>query len=260
MSESRTFLCFHWNNGFRDYRPEHVNILARAILAKCPFPHRFVCITEETDGFSSDVEVMPLPKEAEAVARIKSVEGDRFPSSYRRLWALSDAARCLGDRVMMLDIDCAVTADLGPLFEYEQDFVGWRPNSSWGSKWKKRVGGGTWLLRTGTCAHIWSDFVSDPMVLIKRARAADYRGSDQAILSFYLAETCTVWPQDAGIYQAQQMRSHGFKQLPKDARIVHFNGGRKPWDIKNIPWIAEAMNPVAEYGRIERRIAALEHA
>lgn len=260
MSESRTFVCFQWNNGFRNYRPEHVNILAGAIRGKCSFPHRFVCVTEETEGFSEDVEVLPLPKAAASVAHLKSIEGDRFPASYRRLWTLSEEAKSLGERVMMLDIDAAVTADLAPLFEYQDDFVGWRPNSSWGPKWKKRIGGGTWLLRTGTHAHIWNEFVANPMSVIKRARAAEYRGSDQAILSFYLAETCKVWPKDAGIYQAQQMRHDRFKTLPADARIVHFNGRVKPWDVKGIPWVAAAMEPPPEYVRIERRIAALEHA
>ena len=260
MTESRTFVCFQWNNGFRDYRPEHVNMLARAIRAKCSFSHRFVCVTEETDGFCDEVDVMPLPEEARAIASLKSIEGDRFPSSYRRLWVLSESAKCLGERVMMLDIDAAVTHDLAPLFQYTDDFVGWRPNSSWGPKWKKRIGGGTWLLRTGTHTEIWSDFIKNPMAVIKRARQAEYRGSDQAILSFYLAENCTVWPKDSGIYQAQQMKGDGFKNLPKDARIVHFNGARKPWDLKHIPWIAEAMGHVNEYVRIERRLAALEHA
>jgi hypothetical protein len=60
---------------------------------------------------------------------MKSPEGPRFPSSYRRLWTFSDDARLLGDRVMMIDIDAVVTGDLGPLFAPDDDFVGWVPSS-----------------------------------------------------------------------------------------------------------------------------------
>lgn len=245
-------VVYQWNNGFREYLPEHVNSLARAVKRNLSIPHRFFCITEETEGFSSDVKIVPLPDEAREAAQMPSQEGPRFPASYRRLWTLSESAKCLGDRVMVLDIDCTVTRNIDPLFEIENDFVGWRPSSSWGSR--KRIGGGTWLVRTGTHAHIWEEFSRDPQAVAKRAREANYRGSDQAVLSYYLAEECTVWPEDSGIYQAQQMKRDGFKTLPADARIVHFNGRVKPWSLMQIPWIRDAV----QESDIERRIRLLE--
>jgi hypothetical protein len=228
--------CFQWNSGYREYKPEYVNILARGYKRNLSIPHRFVCVTEETKGFSRDVEVFPLPPEALEAARLASPEGPRFPASYRRLWAFSEQAKVLGDWILMTDIDCVVTGQVDPLIQYaldkHHDFVGWRPSSLWGVE--DRIAGGNWLLRTGTRTEVWTGFCKESAI---RARQAGYRGSDQAYLSYCLAKTAAIWPQHCGIYQAQQMKKQGFKVLPKDARIVHFNGRVKGWDLKNIPWI-----------------------
>lgn len=231
MSEVVSVLCYQWNEGFREYLPEHVNVLARSVKRNLSIPHRFICITDETEGFSSDVEVMALPDEAREIAKLKTVEeSDRLPSSYRRLWTFSESAKCLGDRVMMLDIDCVITRSLDRLFEMKDDFVGWTPSTTWGMP---RVGGGTWLLRTGTRTSVWTEFT---VSAARRARQAGFRGSDQAWISYKLGAHCARWPLKAGIYQKQDM-AHCWTYLPTDARIVHFNGEQKPWSKLNIPWI-----------------------
>jgi hypothetical protein len=84
--------------------------------------------------------------------------------------------------------------------------------------------------------HIWESFNKEG---VKRAKAAGFRGSDQAWLSYNLAGNVPIWPKDAGIYQAQDMKRDGYQRLPKDARIVHFNGNSKPWAMHHIDWIRE---------------------
>lgn len=230
-------VCFQWNSGYREYLPEYVNVLARAYKRNLSIPHRFICVTEETQGFSSDVEVLKLPEAAMQAAGMASPEGPRFPSSYRRLWAFSEEAKCLGDWVLMTDIDCIVTGSVDPLIQFAldggHDFVGWRPSSLWGVE--DRIAGGNWLLRTGTRTQVWTSFCKESAL---KARRVGYRGSDQAYISYVLAKTAAIWPQHCGIYQAQQMKKQGFRVLPKDARIVHFNGRVKPWNLKQIPWIS----------------------
>jgi hypothetical protein len=229
--ESISIVCFQWNEGYREYLPGHVNVLARSIKRHFSSPHRFICITDETEGFDSTVEVMRLPDEARAVAKLKTVEDTaRLPSSYRRLWTFSKEAKCLGDRVMMLDIDCVITNSIDPLFSMQDDFVGWTPSTVWG---RPRIGGGTWLLRTGTRTKVWTEFSVNAA---RQARQEGFRGSDQAWLSYKLGSTCARWPLESGIYQKQDM-AHYWSRLPEDARIVHFNGDSKPWGMLNIPWI-----------------------
>jgi hypothetical protein len=187
-------------------------------------------VTDEPDGI--ECETMPLPESALFTKDIQTPEGGRFPSSYRRLWCFSEEAQAIGDRIMMLDIDAMIIGDLRPLMEVDADFVGWRPNKSWGKQ--DRVAGGTWLLRTGSHKAIWDDFRSDPHGEIAKAKRDGWRGSDQAYLSYRL-KGCALWPQDAGIYGKQDGVDR-WRTPKKNARIVHFNGNQKPWQ-NTMPWV-----------------------
>ena len=229
-------VCFLWNNGFREYKPEHVNILYRAVRKHCKEKYRFICITDEKHSFDKGIEIIPLPDSAKLASKIPSPEGPRFPSSYRRLWAFSEEAKILGDRILMLDIDCLVVGDLKKLFDYEGDFIGWRPNSVWGKE--NRIGGGTWLHTTGTLTWVWDEFGQEG---ITKAHNAGWRGSDQAWISYCLADKYPVFPREIGIYQKQDGVTKSYN-VPGNAVIIHYNGDPKPWDMQiKPPWLEQAL-------------------
>lgn len=226
-----SFVCFKWD-GNRQYDAWHVNALAKALHKRYKEPHRVICVTDEPDGITC--ETMPLPASAQFTKDIQSPEGGRFPSSYRRLWCFSDEAKCLGERIMLLDIDAMIVGDIRPLLNVEADFIGWRPNMSWGKQ--NRVAGGTWLLRTGSCSSVWESFRKNPTAEIMKAKRDGWRGSDQAYISYKL-QGCRIWPKDAGIYGKQD--GVGKWRYPKkDARIVHFNGNQKPWE-SGMKWVRD---------------------
>jgi len=238
-----SIVTFLWNDGYRDYFPEHANALAKDIKKHCFFPYRFICVYDQINpkGFDLDyVEPVKLPESAQWTRKLKNPGSARLPSSYRRLWAFSEEAKCLGERILLLDIDCLVVSDLNPLFDYsDADFVGWKPRLEFPNKIPrekepKRLGGGTWLLKTGTHTFIWDTFTEKRA---KEARQAKWRGSDQGWLSYNLADTCVCWPKDMGIYNNQETRLWG-KKIPDNAKIIHFNGKIKPWhpDSKEKKW------------------------
>jgi len=134
----------------------------------------------------------------------------------------------------LLDVDCCVVSKIDALLDIgDANFIGWRPKSRWGHA--DRIAGGTWLHRAGTLTHVWNQFSEDGA---REARVNGYRGSDQAWLSYRL-RGCDVWPAGHGIYDRQDMG--GFVCCPADARIVHFNGYEKPWNLRrNIKWIENA--------------------
>ena len=223
----RSYVVFLWNNGFRNYKPEHVNVLAHALRHFDPEPHRFVCVTDETAGFSPAVEVLPMPAAAKALGRLKAPQGKDFPSSYRRLWCFSPEAIVLGERIMLLDIDAMIVGNMLPLWQTEGDFVGWRPKSIWGKE--NRIGGGTWMHAPGTLTWFWERFMADPERLIDETREIGWAGSDQALMSRFLVPKYPLWPADCGIYGSQD----GVFQWdipPPDAKVVHFNGKEKHWN------------------------------
>lgn len=221
----KSVVCWIWGGGTRQYTPQHVNVLARMFKRHLAEEHRFVCVTDETKGFDKGVEVFPTPKQAVEVGRFKSPEGVRFPSCYRRLWMFSEGAKVLGDRLLLIDVDLVLLKDITPVFDLTQDFVGWRPYRDWGAQ--MRYGGGIYLLTPGTRRHVWEKFDGQPG--INRARAAGFRGSDQAWLSYMLGPKEVHWPKSAGIYSIRD-----FPQTPNappaDARLVQFNGPVKPWN------------------------------
>jgi hypothetical protein len=196
-------------------------------------PHRFICVADSKDGFDPGVEVFPTPQEARQVGRLRTPEGGRFPSCYRRLWNFSEGAKALGDKLFCVDIDWVPVRDLSPIFERTEDFVGWRPYRDWGRK--LRFGGGSYLLRAGARTHVWTDFKGAPS--IRAARVAGFRGSDQAWLSYKLGHCEPYYGREAGIYSIRDMKG-AEESLPKDARMVHFNGPTKPWTSK-LRWVAE---------------------
>lgn len=232
-----TILFWMWNDVNLSNRPftaANVNTVCRAIRRHSSIDFRFVCIADSLVGFDDYIEAVPTPKAALDAGRHRSPEGGRFPSCYRRLWGFSeDAAKMLGERVFAVDIDHVPTADYAPIVSRAEEFVGWRPYRDWGAK--LRFGGGSYLMTPGTRAHVWADFKGAPS--IQRARAAGFRGSDQAWISYCLAHREPYFTKDAGIYSIRDM-SGKESRLPADARLVHFNGPVKPWQ-STLPWVRE---------------------
>ena len=125
--------------------------------------------------------------------------------------------------------------DWSPLFARTEDFVGWRPLRTWGKT--LRFGGGIYLLTPGTRTAVWSTFRGPPS--IAEARAAGFRGSDQAWLSYKLAAREPYYGREAGIYSIRDL-NNGRSPLPADARMVHFNGHVKPW-TSPLPWVKRTL-------------------
>lgn len=222
-----------WCDGSRDYRAEHVNVLARMIHRRLSVAHQFICVADSGAGFAPGVEWFQTPPEAKRIGELRTPEGTRFPSCYRRLWMFSQEAREIGERVLLLDIDLVATGELAPLVEREADFIGWRPRAQWGHT--DRYGGGIYLLRTGSRRHVWEEFRG--LSSIEEARRRGYRGSDQAWISHSLGAREEVWSDAAGIYSIRDLRN-GLLPLPRDARIVQFNGPQKPWST-SLAWARE---------------------
>lgn len=229
-------VCYLWRgwNPLRIFLPEHVNTLAAALRRTLSVAHRFICVSDDSAGLDKKIEWLQTPAAAANLGKLQTLEGPRFPSCYRRLWSFSAEAKAhFGERILLVDIDLVPVRDLAPLLDREEDFVGWRPAMHWGKT--DRVAGGLYLLRVGTYTRVFDDFDGPPAQAL--ARRAGYRGSDQAWISYCLGKTAAIWPANAGIYSIRDMRN-GQLPLPADARLVQFNGPKKPWE-SSLPWVRE---------------------
>ena len=205
------------------------------MLARHLAGYRFVCVTDMQGDFGPHVEVLPIPESARAVCALKTPEKPNFPSCYRRLWMFSDEARSIAPRVLLLDIDLIVTNNLSQIVDRKEDFVGWRPRASWNGR--DRLGGGMYLLRTGTRQQVWTDFDATRSQAV--ARAAGFRGSDQAWISYCLWGKEAIWSDNDGLYSIRDI-TRSARRLPSDAKLVQFNGKCKPWDTAAPTWAKSA--------------------
>lgn len=227
-----TVVTWVWN-GPRNYKPEHANVLRSMLRRHLHVPHRLVCFTDYASGFADDVEAMPLPASVDSLLHMRTPEAGLMPSCYPRLWMFSEEAKCLGERVLLLDVDLLIVRDITPLVEPKDDFVGWRPIKSWGKE--SRVAGGMYLLTPGTRTQVWDDFTPEG---VRAAKKAGFRGSDQAWMSYKLGATAALWPKHCGVYAIGDLRQFG-NVPPGDARIIQFCGYRKPWDVTDVSWVKD---------------------
>lgn len=220
-------VTFKWATpGYRaKFTSEHVNTLRRMVLRHYQAPHRFICITDDPAGLDGGIEVVPL---WDHHASVQNPTGGGRPSCYRRLKLFDPAmAEVIGDRFVMLDLDCVICGDLSPLFDRPEEAVFWKsPTNEW------PYNGAMFMANTGARPQLWQDF--DPLESPKLTHAAGYRGSDQAWISYKLGWNEATWTERDGVYYYGKMRNRQF--VPANARIIFTTGGSAPWTLRH-PWV-----------------------
>lgn len=218
------FVCFKWKPapGYRStYTAAQPNILWNMIKRNWDGDARLTCITDEPEGISSDIRVIPL---WDHHAKLKSPHGAGNPSCYRRLYLWGEeGARLIGDRFVTLDLDIVICGKLNPLFDVPDDF------KIWGDTAKNTPYNGSICLQSaGARRQVWDTF--DPVESPKRASALGYIGSDQAWIGACLGKGEKKWTARDGVYsyrnEISRMQS---PVLPENARIIVFHGFYDPW-------------------------------
>lgn len=233
-----TVVVWKWQQpGFRvGYSAEIVDAMREMVARHYKQPHRFICITDDPTGVTA--ETFPLWADC---SEMSNACGKHLPSCYRRLRLFSrkttdEMGIALGSRVVSLDLDMVITADLTPLFERPERFIGWRVP---GTRHAHVFNGSMWLFQAGKFDWLWDEF--SPAKSPMRANDAGYFGSDQAWISYRLAGGEAGWTAQDGVYSFTRdiMRS---RMLPRNTRVVSFNGKRKPWgpEVRQMaPWIVK---------------------
>jgi hypothetical protein len=250
--------CWKWKpaqpSGPRFFDSKHVNVLRAMVARHLPIPHRFVCVTDDTDGLDSRIEAVPMPPQTfDSLVDVQSLlsphhhkynkaQGWRrrrisaippkryFPSCYRRLWLFSEEAKALGDRILALDVDVIVTGSLLPLVAREESFVGWCDERNE----RPRVAGGVYLLTAGSHTDVWTDF--DPETSPRVALEAGYKGSDQAWMSYKLCPSAATWGRADGLTKITWLEG----EPDESTRLVFTAGYAPPWnrdEQRKNPWL-----------------------
>jgi hypothetical protein len=230
-----TVVCWKWKSpyGYRStFLGEHVNILRNMVRRHLHLPHEFVCVTDDPTGIDKGIRIVPLWND---FAHLQSFVGNQRPACYRRLKAFNAEAAGLGERIMSIDLDCVITADITPLIDRKEDFVIWGDTAA-----RTLYNGGFWLLRRGTRRQVWDTF--NPEVSPQITRNEGIIGSDQAWISYSLGKGQAMWTKADGVYSFRNHLNKVHVKLPMDARVVMFHGQHDPWDADiqaKFPWVKE---------------------
>lgn len=231
-----TVVTFLWKPmpGYRSkFTSKNVDTLFRMVKRNLDLDFRFVCITDQPETIrEKEIEVFELWDD---FADVKNPSGSKNPSCYRRLRLFApDVASWLGDRFVVMDLDCVVTGDLGPLFARQDDFIIWKSTTP-----GNFYNGSLWMMDAGARPQVWRDF--DPVqspILTSHARLY---GSDQAWFAYKLGGGESTWSAADGVYSMRNQIAPGGGKLPTGARLVFFHGKGDPWDeqMQRLPWVAK---------------------
>jgi hypothetical protein len=234
--EPITFVSWRWQPrpGYRStFSPSTVYALRDMIAKHYKGPHRFVCVTDQTNRLPG-IETIELWDD---LSRVPSPIGHSYPSCYRRLKVFApDAGAMFGPRLVSIDLDTVITGDITPLFDRPEDFVIWGESDF---PHTTPYCGSLWMLRTGTRPQVWTKF--DERISPRQAARAGCRGSDQGWLSYILGKNEATWGRKDGVYSYRKhIRKYGHG-LPADARMVCFHGKLDPWsaECQSIGWVRE---------------------
>lgn len=231
-----TVVTFKWKAppGYRStFRGEHVDTLRRMVARHYDAPHRFVCVTDDASGICEpDIELYELWGD---FATVRNPSGQRNPSCYRRLRLFAkEPGVWLGERFVVLDLDCVITGDLRPLWDRPDPFVIWRSATS-GNPYN----GSMWMLAAGARPQVWRAF--DPDKSPAETKAAGLYGSDQAWIAHVLGPNEAVWTPRDGVHSYRNEIENAAGRLPTGARVVFFHGKTDPWSpaAQRLPWVRQ---------------------
>ena len=212
----------------RVYNSEHVNVMCSMLRRNLPnTPHRIICVTDSDAGIT-ECETVPLWPDFND---LPNASGKHLPSCYRRLKLYDpETQRDVlginpGERIMGLDLDSLITGDLRELVRIDGLFVGWHLLNH---AQRLVFNGSLQMFTAGTLSDIWKDF--DPAKSPKEAAYANFRGSDQAWLSYKLCERPGCIGLQYPLVSSYPLQNRMLRELKAATRIVFFHGSMKPWD------------------------------
>lgn len=104
-------ICMKWGS---KYTAHDVNILQSMVKRHLSLPHRFVCLTDDTEGVNSDVECLPMPE--------IFVPAHKDISPWRKLGMFSAQIGDLRGKALFLDLDIVIVEDIDCFFSYSDKF------------------------------------------------------------------------------------------------------------------------------------------
>lgn len=193
------------------YDHHYVNALAAAVKANVTVDHEFVVLTNDSTGFSADVDKVI-----------------KFVHDYPTWWGkveLFNPDNFTTDRVFYLDLDTAIVGNIDELVSYDGAFAGLRDFYALHS-----LGSGIMGWDKHLVSKIYYDFIPRANEII-----SSYRGGDQVWIDE--KKPSIEYLQDIYHNQIVSFKRHcmvgNLISVPAKAKIVCFHGNPRPHTIQH---------------------------
>ncbi len=224
-------VCLKWGT---PYSPEYVNVLARAVRDHLSYRHRFICITDTSEGLDAEVQVVPLPE--------IPIERSKWGTGYwPKLAVFKEGMFAENEIVLYLDVDILIEQSLDSYVELIDREKGLRIIREWNPDiwqlvpvWLRpdRGGNGSVIgFIAGEQTHLFSNFARAPHEINSKY------GLDQVFIT-QTAHNRRYWPEGWNISFRRRCVPHWplnfiFRGVRKPAcgRIFVFHGIPNPTDL-----------------------------
>jgi len=224
-------LCWKWGALFG---PEYVNRMAAMLRRHLTVPHQLHCITDNAEGIADHVVVWTMPGQYANTPRCR-----RRMQQYA-----ADFDGRIGERLLSVDLDMVLVADITPLVQRPEPIVMWRV------QYADVLSGSFVLWNAGALDGAWRAFQRSPESFPREASPRGI-GSDQAMLNHYLSTRPPIaeWKDADGFvpyfgtgYEALEHQGVGPNRprLPPHARVVVLGSADKyVMDTGKFDWVRE---------------------
>lgn len=139
-----------------------------------------------------------------------------------------------GDKVVNLDIDSVVVANLDPLFDKYDRYDSFAILQGINTTNPNPYNGSLWMFTAGEHRDVWEDFSLEALHQVPKHSIYD----DQAWLWHKLPNANGFGPDD-GVYGYKKKFWPKGTDLPENARLVVFPGKRSPHRLDYVDWVVK---------------------
>lgn len=214
--EKVNILCMKWG---KKYPADYVNRLHSMVARNLSIPHRFICFTDDSEGFDTSIETFPIPT--------LPVDISNTPERcWTKILTFSENLYDIQGKCLYLDLDIIILDSIDEMFTVEGDVIIIRD-------WSKQDGTGNssvYRFEAGSHPEVLREFVERWPQVMK-----DHRNEQEYVSSVLLREgALTYWPEK----WCRSFKRHCCHSLPKSlfvmpqiptgAKIIVFHGRPNP--------------------------------
>lgn len=233
-------ICMKWGS---KYSSKDVNVLHSMVKRHLKLPHRFVCLTDDKEGISEELECFDMPDIE--VPREKDV------SPWRKLGMFSENIGDLRGKALFLDLDIVIVENIDCFFTFSNKFT---IIENWTQKGRGIGNSSVYCFNIGQHTDVLSYYKENTEeVTNKYSNEQIYLSKKIGNIDYWPDKWCKSFKRHC--MPPYIIRYFKTPARPKGVKIVVFHGNPKPEDaikggffgsvwkyIRPTPWISDSWN------------------